>query len=64
MRSLIKLKYLEAKGLDTTAVYRDFTRQLDIAKANDAGSPDLSMAPRMENVLIGWENIPDSGYGS
>ena len=64
MRALIKLKYLEAKGLDTTAVYRDFTRQLDIAKANDAGSPDLSMAPRMENVLIGWENIPDSGYGS
>lgn len=62
MRAAIKLKYLEAKGLDTTAAYRDFTMQRDLAKAQDAGSPNLSMAPRPEAVLLGWSNIPDSGY--
>ena len=63
MRALIKLKYFEVKGFDTTAYYRDFTMQRDLAKGADAGSPTLSMAPRLSNVLIGWENIPDSGYG-
>jgi len=64
MRSMIRLKYLEAKGLDTTAALRSYTTQLDLAKANDAGSPTLSMAPRVSEVLIGWENIPDSTFGT
>lgn len=64
MRSLIKLKYFEMKGFDTTALYRDYLRQLDIAKAADAGSPTLSMNPNISEVLIGWDNIPDSGYGT
>ena len=64
MRALIKLKYLEMKGFDTTAHYREFTMQRDLARAADGGSPTLSMAPRPSSVLIGWENIPDSNYGS
>ncbi len=59
-----KLKYLEAKGFDTTAVYRDYTMQLDLAKAHDGGSPTLSFAPRPSSILIGYENIPDANYGS
>ena len=59
----LKLKYFEIKGFDTTAFYRDYTRELEIVKANDSGSPTLSFAPRMSSVLIGWENIPDSNYG-
>lgn len=42
----------------------DFQAELDIAKANDAGSLMLSMAPKINNVLINWTQIPDSGYGS
>lgn len=64
MRALIKLKYLEAKGLDTTAALRVYNDQFDMAIANDAGSPTLSMNPRQSQTLIGWENIPDSGYGN
>jgi hypothetical protein len=64
MRALIKLKYFEIKGFDTTAFYRDYTAQRDIAKASDGGSPTLSMNPRLSTSLIGWDNIPDSGYGS
>ena len=63
MRALIKLKYFEVKAFDTTAYYRDYMQQRDIAKANDAGSATLSMAPRQSSVLIGWSNIPDSLYG-
>jgi hypothetical protein len=60
----LKLKYAEAKGLETLALYRDYKNQLDIAKANDGGSPTLSMAPRISSILVGWNNLPDSGYGS
>ena len=60
----LKLKYFDAKGFDTTAFMRDYTGQKDIAKANDAGSATLSFAPRISTILIGWEQIPDSGYGS
>jgi hypothetical protein len=59
----LKLKYFEAKGFDTTAIYRDWCRQLDIAKANDQGSPTLSMNPRLSQVLIGVDNLPDTGFG-
>ena len=60
----LKLKYNEAKGFDTTASYRDYKNQLDIAKANDGGSLTLSFAPRISSILVGWNNLPDSGYGS
>jgi len=64
MRALIRLKYFEVKGFDTTAIYRDYTNQLDLAKASDNAQPMLSQAPRQSSALIGWENIPDSNYGS
>ena len=63
IRALIKLKYFEVKGFDTTAFLRDYNQQRDIAKANDGGNPTLSMNPRPGSVLIGWWNLPDSNYG-
>ena len=60
----LKKKYFEVKGFDATYFERDYQRELAIAKANDQGSPTLSLAPRPATVLIGWENIPDSNYGS
>jgi hypothetical protein len=60
----LKKKYFEVKGFDTSAFQRDYDMQLNIAKANDAGSATLSLAPRVANVLIGWENIPDANYGA
>lgn len=59
-----KKKYFEIKGFDTTALDRDYQMQFDLAKSHDAGSPTLSLSPRPANALIGWDNIPDSGYGS
>lgn len=60
----LKLKYFEIKGMETTALYRDYTRELETAKSMDGGAPNLNFAPRVSTVLIGWVNIPDSGYGS
>ena len=59
-----KLKYFQIKSFDTTALYQDYMRYLNIAKANDKGSATLSFAPQPSAVLIGWANIPDTGYGS
>jgi hypothetical protein len=61
---LTKLKYFQIKSFDTTALQQDYSRYLSIAKANDKGSATLSFAPAPSAVLIGWANIPDTGYGS
>lgn len=58
-----KLKWLETKNFDTTAAYRDYMAELEIAKGSDADMPMVSMAPVPGNVLIQWNNIPDSNYG-
>ena len=59
-----KLKYFQIKGFDTTALQADYYRYLNVAKANDKGSATLSFAPYPSKVLIGYANIPDSGYGT
>lgn len=61
---LTKLKFLQVKNFDTTAVMQDYQRYLSVAKANDKGAPNLSFAPYPSKVLIGYANIPDTGYGS
>ena len=61
---LTKMKYWGIKGFDTTVVAQDYQRVLSIAKAQDKGAPNLSFAPYPSKVLIGWANIPDTGYGS
>ena len=56
----LKMKYFEIKGFDTTVLMRDYVAELDLAKANDAGSPTLSMNPRVNTVLIGYIDVhPD-----
>jgi hypothetical protein len=59
-----KLKYFQAKGFDTTALYRDYLTEFDTSVAQDTSAANLSFAPRPGSVLIGWDNIPDSGYGN
>lgn len=59
-----KLKYFQIKSFDTTALSQDYQRYLSVAKANDKGAPNLSFAPYPSKVLIGYANIPDTGYGS
>lgn len=59
-----KLKYWAIKGFDTTALMQEYQRYLSVVKAQDKGAPNLSFAPYPSKVLIGYANIPDTGYGS
>jgi hypothetical protein len=59
-----KLRYFQIKSFDTTALSQDYQRYLSVIKANDKGAPNLSFAPYPSKVLIGYANIPDTGYGS
>jgi hypothetical protein len=59
-----KLKYFQIKSFDTTSLSQDYQRYLSVAKGNDKGAPNLSFAPYPSKVLIGYANIPDTGYGS
>lgn len=64
MRAMIRLKYFEAKGFDTTAYLKAYNSALDLAKAHDAGNQTLAMNPRPGSILIGYGNIPDGNYGT
>ncbi len=58
-----KLKYFEGKGFDTTAIFRDYRDELEVCMSLDMSAANLSFAPRPGVILIGYDNIPDSGYG-
>jgi hypothetical protein len=64
MVMLTKLKYFQIKNFDTTALQQTYDRYLSVVKSNDKGAPNLSFAPYPSKVLIGYANIPDTGYGS
>lgn len=59
----LKHKYWQLQGF-ADRYWDDYQAELGVAKTNDSGSATLSMNPRASTVLIGWENIPDSGYGA
>jgi hypothetical protein len=59
-----KLKYFQIKSFDTTSLAQEYYRYLNVAKAQDKGAPNLSFAPYPAKVLIGYANIPDTGYGT
>jgi len=61
---LTKMKYWGIKGFDTTLLQQDYQRYLSVAKSTDKGAANLSFAPYPSKVLIGYANIPDTGYGS
>lgn len=59
----LKHRYYQSKGLGD--VYRnDYEAELSLALSNDSGSPTLSMMPNISQILIGIENLPDTGYGT
>lgn len=60
----LKRKYFAVKGFDAGQFSIDYQNELDRAKADEAGSATLSMAPRLSQVLIGFDQIPDANYGS
>jgi len=58
----LKLKYWEAKGLDTTAYGNDFRTVWENRIGKNKGAPVLTLAPRARSMLIGINNIPDGSW--
>lgn len=60
----LKLKYFATKGFETQLLQDDYDSILNAVMGAEQGAPMLSMAPRVSQVLLGPENIPDSGFGT
>lgn len=58
----LKMKYWEAKGLDTTAYTKDFLGMWEARIGKNKGAPILTLAPRARTMLIGINNIPDGSW--
>ena len=58
----LKLKYWEAKGLDTSAYSKDFLQTWEARIGKNKGAPVLTLAPRARSMLIGINNIPDGSW--
>ena len=57
-------RFLSAKGLDATVVKGEYDRALSQAKTREIGGRRLDQSPITTEQFIGFNNIPDAGYGS
>lgn len=64
MQKFLKLRFLEAKGFDTTAAVGQFTVQWNAQTGNDRPAPVLTLARGRTFPYLGYRNIPETGYGS
>lgn len=62
--ALARVKWLEMKGLDSSAAMRDFQVNYENRKGNEKGAAVLSMAIRRRYPYINAiSNLPDTGFG-
>lgn len=59
----LRLKFLESKGLETTAALYNYMQSLNAVTGADSGAPVLSLSPQDSYALIGTSNLPDGNYG-
>lgn len=65
IKSFLKVKWLEAKSLDSTAARNDFYRVFNSWAGKDTGASIVSAGKRRPRYpyLDGFYNVPDTGYG-
>lgn len=63
LTKFLKLRFLEAKGFDTTAAMNQFNSVFMQWTGRDVSAPILSMARSDRFPYLGYYNIPDTGYG-
>lgn len=64
MESFLKLRWKGNKGFDTTNDVSDFTNVFEMVTGRNVPGPTLSIAPTRSDNLLGYLNIPDTGYGN
>lgn len=62
----LKLRWMRAKGFDTTAAQDDYDRALSRAQGADGSAPVLSLnyQPFSANRMLDARNVPETGFGS
>lgn len=63
MVKFLKLRYLEAKGFDTTAAVAQFLNMMSSWTGNDKAAQILNTARSRIFPYLGWRNIPETNYG-
>ncbi len=63
---LLKLRFLEARGFDTTLAGSQYDKSMTSWKGKDKGAPILNVGRTYGGVpyLDGFRNTPDTGYGN
>lgn len=64
VQKMLRLKWRDAKGFDTTNMEKEFTKFLDSSLALQKPNPDLHLSRRNRYPYLGIFNLPDTGYGS
>jgi hypothetical protein len=66
MTKLLKKKWLEAKGFDSTIAANDYQRTLEACISNDTAAPilNLNRGGDIGDKLLDSSNIPITGFGS
>lgn len=64
MSRLLKLRFMEDKGLPTASADRAFQRAFDMASSDDVQGPILNLAKQNFGQLMGERNVPYTGFGS
>ena len=60
-----KALFLQAKGLEYAPAYKIYQDKLDRTIGRSAAARNLPINARASGInLLGWNNIPDTGYGS
>lgn len=63
IKKFLKLRFLEAKGFDTTAAVAQFLNMFNNWTGKDIAAPVLNLARMRIFPYLGYRNIPESRYG-
>lgn len=63
IKKFLKLRFLEAKGFDTTAATGQFLTMFQAWTGKDVSAPILNMARSRFFPYLGYRNIPETNYG-
>jgi hypothetical protein len=63
IKKLLKLRFLEAKGFDTTSAVTQFANAFMQWTGKDLSAPVLSMARNRVFPYLSWRNVPQTNFG-
>lgn len=60
----LKVRWLNAKGLPSDMEMREYSKLLEVLKAQNKSAPKLSLSPMVGDILLGYNNVQDGNWAS